>query len=294
MKNRIILHLGLPKTGTTSLQKDVFPRLNCNYLGVVQPRDMRQSDLFLKISNYSISGADLEKETIRADLAAQLRFSNLLISEESFLVDSIFKKQYFSWQEKIRNLAELLLPFETEILVTLRKPLEGLESYYSELAESDYAEEVAQFSFVDFIRASNFAKIFDYFALDSCLRESFSGHSITYLPMEELMSSDAQMLLCALGVTTDSPLQVMKRNARANKKFAIVLQENTLAREIKKSAWAHAPILSAIARKLISLNTTHKKVGLELSSPEREEIGDLIANSERFLDHVRQNIKSAI
>ena len=50
--HNLINHIGLPKTGTTTLQMDLFPQLDCIYLGVKQPREEEQDALYSKFMHY--------------------------------------------------------------------------------------------------------------------------------------------------------------------------------------------------------------------------------------------------
>lgn len=92
MPNRVYIHIGLPKTATTTLQLDYFPHVNNDkfqYLGVFQPRGQEVPDpLFTKVISAARLGNGLEEAN--QDLKERLNTGqrSIIISEEMLTVGS--------------------------------------------------------------------------------------------------------------------------------------------------------------------------------------------------------------
>ena len=86
----IVLHLGLPKTGTTSLQKHLFPTLQgVRYWGVKHPRRDGQKLGFEKLRAFVLFGKG-KPEEVRALIDKDITpHSTLLISEEEIMIGSL-------------------------------------------------------------------------------------------------------------------------------------------------------------------------------------------------------------
>ena len=117
---RIFIHIGLPKTATTTLQKQVFSNKSnnsLNYLGVYQPRSIKQNALYRHFYKAIYSGKELSR--VQKMLQNELnKGKDLLISEE-MIVLSTFENR---WRKNIENLYEVIKAFDYLIIVTVREP----------------------------------------------------------------------------------------------------------------------------------------------------------------------------
>lgn len=131
MSGKIFVHIGLPKTATTTLQIDFFPNFSgCNigYLGVFQPRTEQQSDLYKSISAAVSTGLLISEA--RTKLKCLLDTSGyFVLSEEMFTVSD----RSASWRVKLKRLNEILGELDYAILITVREPVSAMFSYYVEL-----------------------------------------------------------------------------------------------------------------------------------------------------------------
>ena len=138
----IILHLGLPKTGTTALQQHLFPGLDSvQYLGVQQPRNQAQNELFLLLRAYAIFGKGDLNVVRKALNDAVCTGRPLLFSEEEVLIGQLDGSEKHSamgtsWKTKLKRLKDAVSGLETRVVVTLRDFRQGVFSYYSELIPS--------------------------------------------------------------------------------------------------------------------------------------------------------------
>lgn len=184
MSGRILVHIGLPKTATTTLQTQYFPTLtsgNSRYLGVLQPRERRQDELFRKLSNAVTVGLDIEG--IHQELSRLLEAGvNIVVSEEMFTVSS---SGGASWQMKLQRLASLLRGLDYAIMVTVREPVAGSFSYYVEL-ESRYRP--LGLGYVAAVKTDEAMQIFDYGKLLPALDGCFAPGRVFFKRFEDVIA----------------------------------------------------------------------------------------------------------
>lgn len=195
MKRRIVLHIGLPKTATSTLQKCVFPKFEIRYLGVNQPRDSEQDSVYTDLLEYTSSEyASTEALTsLRKKITSLITDDEILplvISEEMFCIDEV----HVSWQNKVERLGRVFSGFNIEVLVTVRKPLEAMYSLYVELFNNISHEYT---TFDEFFYKCNNCKIYEYKYFSSVLEGSFAPETIKYFPFEGLV--DEELFITELG-----------------------------------------------------------------------------------------------
>lgn len=131
-KGKLIVHIGLPKTATTTLQADVFPKLINNqikYLGTFQPREKTPlKNLYHHFCKAVESRENIDN--IRILLNKEIsKGHTLIISEEGMTVPS----GNITWKKKLENLGKIVRGFDYTIIVSVREPSSALFSYYCEL-----------------------------------------------------------------------------------------------------------------------------------------------------------------
>ena len=157
MSGQIFIHIGPPKTATTSLQV-AAERLRDNryfYAGTLQPRDRNSGSIAQQLHQACLSG-DKKGHQAAEKLREECDFGKLVfLSEEMFLVHS----GNVSWQQKLTELHSFLVDAPVTILLTLRKPTDALPSLYQELFRG--VPLVQKLSFSSFCR-NDYANCFDY------------------------------------------------------------------------------------------------------------------------------------
>ncbi|OHU90683.1 MULTISPECIES: hypothetical protein [Pseudoalteromonas] len=185
VKPRIILHIGLPKTATSTLQQYIFPKLDLVYLGVKQPREQYQEPLYNEVMDYICSKEPEGKqlEVVKSQVKDFLEKSSktLLLSEEMLVVD----EGNINWQTKLNRLASIFHDFDVELLVTVREPIKAAFSFYVELF-NNVKYEFPDFS--TFLLNSNKAKIYNYKYLDEVIMNNFPKSRVKYIPFELIKS----------------------------------------------------------------------------------------------------------
>lgn len=188
---RIILHIGLPKTATTAIQKHLFQlwdEKEIKYIGVRQPRSAAQREAYIDIMEAvggGRAGRKYDRNICRAKEALMMIMQEnetVVFSDEMVLVDD----HGIRWQEKIRNLGAIVEDWETQVLLTVRNPVEGVYSYYRErLGELGGKER----EFWRFIKG-NAARIYKYKDLCDVVFEVFDKESVIFVPFEWLAEGD--------------------------------------------------------------------------------------------------------
>lgn len=125
------MHIGLPKTATTTLQSELFSKINSRelkYFGVRQPRSEKQTELyqaFLNGVNDARNGG-IFKQNVKEILSTG---QSILLSDEMVTVSG----KGADWEQKIHNLAEITKELEYSLLITVREPVDAMFSFYVEL-----------------------------------------------------------------------------------------------------------------------------------------------------------------
>lgn len=142
MKNaKVLLHLGLPKTATSSLQHNVLQTLHSdgeiNFLGKCLGYDLATRNI--DIVNYTgkfIRDAAEGKISIkeaRNDLVNILDGDKLNVFSDEGLMVAYPGKENLPLAAKINNLADIFSGYDVQVIATLRNPVDYLYSLYVEL-----------------------------------------------------------------------------------------------------------------------------------------------------------------
>jgi len=138
---KVLLHLGLPKTATSSLQHNVLQTLHVGgrikFLGKCLSYDLATKNI--DIVNYAgkfIRDAAEGKISIkeaRNDLVNILDEDKLNVFSDEGLMVAYPGKENLPLAVKINNLADIFSGYDLQVIVTLRNPVEYLYSLYVEL-----------------------------------------------------------------------------------------------------------------------------------------------------------------
>jgi hypothetical protein len=275
---RLIVHIGLPKSGTTSLQQDVFPKLKCCYLGVNQPRERAQHGLYTRIIEYSKCAPTEECiREIRAELRELIKYSDVLLSDEMFTVD----QNNARWQDKLKRLSVLFEGLDTEILVTLREPVSAAKSYFVELCSQNrgYCAMAAH----DFILNSNEAKIYQYDLLMSELKRNFRNTPISLFAFEDIVvNKNIQRLLDSLGLKEECAITLENRNTKLESKSGYeFVSQNKFAKLLSKMEFKKGTLIRSIADYLIKKNTEITIFNPNLNQKEKILVESVLSKGDR-------------
>ncbi|QTY27703.1 hypothetical protein [Flavobacterium sp. CS20] len=124
MPKKLLIHLGPPKTATTSLQHWIYDNQNSyTYLGINQPRRPKDNIVYNKFWLF-LNNKMTCKELI--EFLENIKTKQVLIfSEEMILTDN--------WKNKLNRLAELKNHFDLHLAYCYRPTTKALPSYYAEI-----------------------------------------------------------------------------------------------------------------------------------------------------------------
>lgn len=210
----ILIHIGLPKTATTSLQFDYFTALgnlkDCVYIGLKQPRHWRrQTTAYRSIIDFSLGKASLRDARIALD---PIYSSNKLVifSDEMLMVSS----HNVSWVEKLSRTAILAKNYDYKILLTTRDAVDASISYYIERFSSFSPK-----SYLECFQSEHDFQIYNYSYLMNTLDSLFPTSNIEFIDFNELVKNPRQALypvhkLLPHSSKDDSPLLTKHRNKK--------------------------------------------------------------------------------
>ena len=222
MTGKVVFHIGLPKTATTTLQSEVFPDLvgdDVVYVGVLQPRENNeQPEMYCELYEAIDSGLGLDKA--RRRLVDSLESDKqLILSEEMILVSG----ERSSWREKLSNLSRLLEGLEYVLLVTVRDPVAGLFSYY--LERFSQLPERYKDNFLDCALKDEAMEIFHYGKLSHELLTKFDAYKVKVIAFEDVVGGGVDGIVCELmpGVERSNKKALGKYNQKGRKDGVVTL-----------------------------------------------------------------------
>lgn len=229
----IILHLGLPKTGTTALQQHLFPGLtSIQYLGVRQPRSEAQNELFTMLRAYVLFGKG-ELHVVRRALNESVRTGcPLLFSEEEVLIGQLDGSDRdaamgTSWKTKLKRLKDSVSGYKTRVVVSLRDFRQGVFSYYSELIPFIGHDR----SPVELVQQSDLFGIWRFRELEKELEAHFGLENVTWSHFPECLTPSGIQEIWEV----EKPEELPRTNSKTKFKDSIVHLETTgLLREASK------------------------------------------------------------
>lgn len=186
MPNRVYIHIGLPKTATTTLQVDYFPHVDNQryiYLGVTQPRGNKSDSLYYDLSKAINNGQDIIAANRKLKIRLRDEKKSLILSEEMFTVSDTS----VSWQSKLSYLAMVVDGIDARILLTVREPVSAMFSFYVELYER-YQNN--QQSFKCLAVSNNDFKIYHYDEILKVLDDNFDKNLIWLHRFEDIIRGD--------------------------------------------------------------------------------------------------------
>lgn len=177
MKGKLVIHIGPPKTATTSLQL-TLQQLECpgfHFAGVRQPRDESKTTLAGIILQYLRRG---DVGTLKADIQHTIsdllsRFDLVVLSEEMF----VSHQHNTPLQRKVIRLFELMGEFTPRIVFCLRDPRQAIPSFFQE-ANRQWPTTFQDYG--HFLR-SEFIDCFDYEELKSKFKLAGFGEVLTFM-----------------------------------------------------------------------------------------------------------------
>ena len=180
---KLLLHLGLPKTGTTTLQHHLFERLfqqeKIEYLGKLITEDRVTGE----VAHHHSEGAFIRevaegrREGSLSELKKIMHPDLLNVYSEEGITIFYPGSSTLTFVERIKRLRELLSDIDVTVLITIRRPVDFFYSLYVQL-------------FPDYFQSDRRRNTFEKFARD--FLEVPSKHEYEVFKIEHLLEVVAE------------------------------------------------------------------------------------------------------
>ncbi len=135
MRGKLIIHIGPPKTATTSLQYWLQNNTikDSKYIGINQPRALATLGSRLYSICCKENNNQSETSLIQKELSKELEINKyVLFSEELFVVE----QTEISYKDKLTRLFNLIKEFDHRIIFCIRNPENSIPAFYQEIYNS--------------------------------------------------------------------------------------------------------------------------------------------------------------
>lgn len=213
---RLILHVGYPKTGTTTLQKSLFPNLSsphAEYIGKFYNERFEYSESILHEYRHAITTkSSLHFEDFLRNYRGQFRHildrcrsEYVIWSVEGFLDPTLsyskaghVQKDNVSKAQDLMKVVRAEVPgsFETKVLITIRNQADLLASAFCHSGGRGVKSGRHRHSFASFIRFClddtivGWGPEYDFLRMSSVYGSLFGTENVIVLPMEGLFDEN--------------------------------------------------------------------------------------------------------
>ena len=224
MKKDIIIHIGFPKTGTTSLQNSIFSRISSvHYVGnPTALSNYKQRKLLRTITDlddYEFF-QNLKHHKEQANLTIQTEKEKIIISDEAFSVGSAHEGNVD--QMRICQRLKLLFP-QAKILICIREQEKLLISYYTQLFKNINPLQRIDIPFEQWLlrqkqllEYANIFKKFDYWRIYRIYSQIFEKSKIKVIVFEKLIQ-DLSVLDKVIGIDISENHRLEHNNRKLTK-----------------------------------------------------------------------------
>lgn len=240
---KIKLHLGPPKTGTTTIQNVLKNLQSDNYIN----GDLELSEMIL-----SFSQGDLQTElNIIQDKIQNLLLNHdlLIYSDERVLLEYSSKND---WTKQLKKVFQVFqLPkVQVEVIIFVRNPTQLIPSLYQQMRNINWVSKIPLEEFV----LTNQVKIFNYNFLEKVILET-GFTNITYQQFEILLEKELDLGI--FGLNNYIPLDEVKNKSRVDKENRIYVY--TAADIIRRNVGVLKFLVPVRLRKVIA-KSLHFKI----------------------------------
>lgn len=288
---KVILHIGMHKTGTTAVQKTFFDnRQALLKKGFAYP-DIRPAQ-----GHHALVTKWLHKmhETYHPKEGADALWSSLVekyadTDKTLFLSSEEFSRGRPSARVNFSELREMLAPFEeVRAICTLRHQVPFLQSIYSEVSKKRVPQPW-KFYLAQALKSKYAAGLFlDYNDLNDHLREGFSTEEICYLDYQSCVTSDTSLqmyLLNLAGIDIDQKQIRFQDGGRSN----VSLSPLSVWAAMQVSAPEQAPSdLIYLSHSLLEQHLNKRPTTFFSRSEERRTLAYFNESNQRFESEVQK------
>lgn len=230
---KLFIHLGPPKTATTSLQYFLQTHKNhsIHYGGVIQPRASNSESLSDAILNYCVTGEESSKQHV-VEWINLLLIQNeiVIVSEEVFLLHG----EKLGLYKRLERLRYILENIDTRLIFTIRNPEDAVPSFYQEIYKT-LPKELKQ-NFNRFCK-SDYALPYKYETIIQVLQQ-LGWSNIIFIDYDRLIKSKYSIgqLLGEDKLSAKVELNWTNRSKRMDESKRVLEDYSTLERIIRGAA----------------------------------------------------------
>ncbi len=171
MKNKILIHIGLPKCASTSLQHLLLNQENIYYLGKKYNNQYRGDELEYFFREYLTKSHEMEYDYSYARSVIAPYIDEALVDNKPIVLsDELFSGiGFYSYLSRVfRDPAQILMRLSTLFkddvifIVVIREQASFLKSFYAQLINHGYNLTYQQFVFNELSRPSNMKSVLSY------------------------------------------------------------------------------------------------------------------------------------
>lgn len=206
---KVKIHLGPPKTGTTTIQNILESHFSGNFIN----RNSELSKLMLSFIQGNIQKEPSEiQNKIRKLL---LKHELIIFSDERVLLEYSSKND---WRQQLKKLYQIFqLPeIEVEVIIFVRNPVQSIPSLYQQMRSVSWVSKLSLESFI----LTNQAKVFNYNFLEKGILEA-GFTNINYQQFEVLKQKELD--LAFFGLDCHIPIAEIKNKSRTDQENRIYI-----------------------------------------------------------------------
>jgi len=166
MRKKIFIHIGYPKTGTTTIQKHFFPKIE--EVQYIHKLDSLRTDLYKKIIEELVNkkNSEIDFYNLEGELAKKLTKDTIVLSSENFLFNAFIPEKFYnkvvtpSPLAIACNLRDLFdeKKYDVKVIVVIRKQDEMITSIYGQVYTNTYSNFKEYNTFKKYLKVFTAAK----------------------------------------------------------------------------------------------------------------------------------------
>lgn len=264
MKNKAFIHIGFPKTATTTLQKNIFPIIpDLEYLGLYDRDDT-------ELNKYSVSEDIIEQIIKMPHIEFKIKTKplankgkDILFSEENIITETLIptsknislSKRTQDLTSSLRNIIYYFKNYETHVILSTRKQTELIPSFYAQHYYKRFrhiSETNTLSKYIEYILATpEYASLYDYDIIYSLLCEMLDKEQAHLLPMELIKENNRYIKTIEdIFNRRVNDIKVEKQNARRTNGFHYSDNPYNLERLLKKTTHRNKRLSNSLLRKI--------------------------------------------
>ena len=247
MKN--ILHIGMPKTGTTTLQYNVFPHIaektSIKYLGLLQPhKERKQHPAMSALHNWFMHGKD--EKILISELERAQEYGPIFLSNETILSSNI----HSSWCSRIERLSGIVEKFDMTIYLSIRDPVLAMHSYFCEQYLNAPSQHHATF-FGELLHG-DLLKIYKYAYSIPFIEETFRRNIVVESYEDIILKQKSQFLSSLVSDGHAFPTDIGEYNKKLRSNGKIIFEKSTFRDVLRRRVYSGRIGRSTLARKVVA------------------------------------------